>query len=526
MSVWLALAFSGLALQRVQQTLDPSLWRSLPLVLVHTHAQRTQVVACSQQAAQAGVHAGMSLSAAQALLGSNLVWFPYQPEQTAATRQQLASWAYQFSSQVALFPSAEGDGLIIEIGGSHRLLGPTVQAAAHIQGALKMLGYMASEASAATPAAARLLARARMAGLSCPAHFVSQASSLLPQSPETDLRQRLSGIPVSLLPWDSSLIHKLELLGLKQLGDLFQLPRAAFARRLGPDCLNTLDQLLGMQPEPQIFLIPATGFSEQLELPSDLSDVLRLLVPLKHLLLLLSGFLRARGWGAKTLVLRAFHDHTYGVAHPPTQVVLRLALPQRNPDTLLALFRERFSRVILPRAATALQLQLQDHEIWQGYHDNLLPGPDPDNHEREQAQLLQILQARLGEQAVFSLACRDDHRPEQAWQRCEPGIRVRARRSEATSSLSPAPWQRPGIILKSPLPLPAPAAPQDLPSYRGALTYLTGPERIEAGWWDLASEALPVARDYFVARNRSGQTLWIYREHAPPHAWFLQGFFA
>jgi len=56
---------------------------------------------------------------------------------------------------------------------------------------------------------------------------------------------------------------------------------------------------------------------------------------------------------------------------------------------------------------------------------------------------------------------------------------------------------------------------------------VAGPERIESGWWDFGSPSRnPVFRDYFVARNPRGQTLWIYRELAAPRRWFLHGFFA
>jgi protein ImuB len=51
---------------------------------------------------------------------------------------------------------------------------------------------------------------------------------------------------------------------------------------------------------------------------------------------------------------------------------------------------------------------------------------------------------------------------------------------------------------------------------------LAGPERIEAGWWD----EKPVSRDYFVARNPRGETLWVYRELSTPRQWYLHGVFA
>jgi protein ImuB len=58
-----------------------------------------------------------------------------------------------------------------------------------------------------------------------------------------------------------------------------------------------------------------------------------------------------------------------------------------------------------------------------------------------------------------------------------------------------------------------------------ALQLLSGPERIESGWWD----AELVARDYFIAQLPGGALVWIYRARVPALAtgpcWFLQGRF-
>jgi len=83
--------------------------------------------------------------------------------------------------------------------------------------------------------------------------------------------------------------------------------------------------------------------------------------------------------------------------------------------------------------------------------------------------------------------------------------------------------QRPLLILPAPQPLPQ---QDEHPGYGGQLALVTGPERIEAGWWDFGDPHRPtVHRDYFVARNRRGQTLWIYRELKQPRGWYLHGFF-
>jgi protein ImuB len=60
------------------------------------------------------------------------------------------------------------------------------------------------------------------------------------------------------------------------------------------------------------------------------------------------------------------------------------------------------------------------------------------------------------------------------------------------------------------------------------LQLLSGPERIESGWWDHAL----VERDYFIAQSADSALVWVYRARLPPgegeqgSGWFLQGRFA
>jgi protein ImuB len=82
---------------------------------------------------------------------------------------------------------------------------------------------------------------------------------------------------------------------------------------------------------------------------------------------------------------------------------------------------------------------------------------------------------------------------------------------------------RPVWLLAPPEPLPERGL---LPLLDGRpLQLLSGPERIEAGWWDheLAE------RDYFIAQDGQGALLWLYRARLPStdsSGWFLQGRFA
>ena len=73
-----------------------------------------------------------------------------------------------------------------------------------------------------------------------------------------------------------------------------------------------------------------------------------------------------------------------------------------------------------------------------------------------------------------------------------------------------------------------PLAERDtLPLLEGrALHLLSGPERIETGWWD----GEPAARDYFIAQASDGSLVWVYCGRLPTTPgevrWFLQGRFA
>ena len=68
---------------------------------------------------------------------------------------------------------------------------------------------------------------------------------------------------------------------------------------------------------------------------------------------------------------------------------------------------------------------------------------------------------------------------------------------------------------------------------QGVLQLVTGPHRIEGGWWHRAGEGadqhtLNVQRDYWVAFSEHAGVLWIYQERLAKDetAWYLQGTFS
>jgi protein ImuB len=523
MALWLALALPALPLQLAARAFDDA-DAQLPLIVTDGPAQRPLVAFCNAHAHAAGIRPGLKLAAAQAL-ASPLIAQPRQPARESAALHELACWAYQFSGAIVPHDSDHNPGLLIEIGGSLRLFGGRALLLRRLRAELAGLGYQACFALAPAPLAARWLALARSRGL------VTVRDALDPAG----LAAALDPLPLAIACAAAErqpLLATLDALGLHTLGALRQLPRAALRRRIDAALLDDLDRAHGDRPDPQPAFEPPVRFDARIELPADLTDSARLMIPAERLLRSLEGFLRGRDAGATRLEFSALHSPRRAQPVPPTGIVLTLAAPERDAVRLSRLLAERLTRVQLPEPAIALRLYVETLQRFAAVNASLLPpAPAHDGADAGWLHLAETLHARLGSQRVFQLQTVDDHRPEHAQQQVPLAALAPMPDPAATPSAeAPAPL-RPMLLLPQPHPLPIdPAAdPADPPpAYGGPLTLIAGPERIEAGWWTLGPEARnsAVHRDYFVARNARGQTLWVFRELAAPRGWFLHGFFA
>jgi protein ImuB len=228
-----------------------------------------------------------------------------------------------------------------------------------------------------------------------------------------------------------------------------------------------------------------------------------LLFAAKRLILELAGFLRMKQAGITRLKLTLRHED-----RRPTVVTLGFSAPSRDPQRILRLLRERLARVELPQRVEAILLESEEARPLDSRNLSLFP--EDNVPEEERSAVLDHLRARLGVDAVYSIASHADHRPELAWRACEPGA------AEHGAGGRP---ERPLWLLDQPRRL---QVEEEAPALDGPLTLLAGPERIEGGWWD----GNDVARDYFVAANGQGRRFWIFRERGAASTWFLQGIFA
>jgi len=409
----------------------------------------------------------------------------------------LAIRAQRFTPRVSVAPP---DGLLLEVAGSLHLFAGVTGLRRELMAECLSLRVRPMLAFAPTPLAALTAARA------------GQPLVI------TDLAQlvgQLAPLPLDALRWPEETRARLARTGVRTIGAVLRLPRAGFARRFGVAQLAMLDALTGRTRELRAAFQAPVRFRRRRELDCELSDQGQLLTELAPLLAALGAFLTARQCGVMELECRLVHRQA-----PPTRCVLTLAAPCADEHQLAALFGERLNTLQLPAPVRACELradQLLPQQppgrcLWQ-------PGEHGGEAGEQSGGLIDRLRARLGPEAVYGLGLRQEHRPEGAWIVTRPPIPARrvacGRATDAPGEAGP---KRPLWLLPAPQPL---AAQNGLPRRRGPLRLLTEPERIETGWWDGGE----VARDYYTAIDLRGVRLWVFRERAAPHGWFLHGVF-
>lgn len=422
--------------------------------------------------------------------------------------------AQGFTPRVALESS---DAVLLELAGSVRLFGGLPALLRALRAAFPRPLRLAL---APTPLAAVLLARA---GANC--------CILDPAR----LHGRLAPLPLTLLRWPEEELGRLAGMGVYTLAELLRLPRAGLARRIGQERLWQLDRLTGARPDPRASLAQPERFRERLDPDYETRDRERLLSTLQPALERLELFLRERQRGITRLSLQLHHRRA-----APVTCVLRCVAPEYRAARFTALLAAQLERLVLAEPVHRLELSAGrlrrffacSAPLWTAGEQGGAPAA------AQAPEFLETLLARLGEQAVYGLAEIDEHRPERQQRRVWPsfaaascevreGTRtVNSPRKQVGFAAAPAGVARPLGLFDVPRPLEvqrdASGHVRALHHEGRALTLVSGPERIQTGWWDGGE----IARDYYVAAAADGARWWIFRECEAPRRWFVHGCFA
>ncbi|MEJ0100553.1 MAG: DNA polymerase Y family protein [Pseudomonadota bacterium] len=409
--------------------------------------------------------------------------------------------AQTFTPRVAV---ESADAVLLELAGSQRMFGGLTELLRALRAAFPRPLQLAL---APTPLAAVLLARAgRNCCITSPARLAS----------------RLAPLPLVHLHWPEDERIRLGNMGVTTLGELLRLPRAGLARRVGPQRLDELDRLAGNRPDPRVLLAPVARFQRRIDPDHETTDRERLLAVLAPTLARLEEFLREREHGVMALRLQLQHRHA-----EPTSCVLRCVVPEYRAARFTALLAARLESLALPAPVHRMELTAGRLRRFHATNASLwTPGEHGGGAAAAQTpEFLQTLVARLGDNAVHGLAQVDEHRPERQSRSVWPALAMASRVESLASKPVPGAARPLGLLEKPQLLV---AIRDDLGQVQRLLhqgqelRLVSGPERIQSGWWDGAD----VARDYYVARTADGAQWWIFRECAPARRWFVHGCFA
>ncbi len=466
--LWLCLFFPRLPIE-LRQPFDQG-----AVAITDRAASRRFLIACNPAASRKGLKPGLDATLALAREPDLRLIERSRPQEVVAL-QGLATWADEFSSEVC--SDAERWLLWLEVGAGLGCFGGLENLLGRIGSGLKALSYSALSGVAPTMEAAALLA---CQGISSPTLDTGSMAEVLSPLPLFAL---------ALSPW---ILDSLAASGLKTIGEVMALPRAALARRFDPRVTDYLQRLLGECPDvrPRHRIPPAYSRCCDFVEPVVTSEAL--LFPLRRLLQEFQGYLRGRDTAIQELLILLKHR-----GRTTTSITLRTTDPERDAEALFILVREHLERIQL--SAPVEEMLLSANRFVTPIDRQRTLFESQRQKDADWMALLDKLRARLGERAVRQLALGDDHRPEKAWQTGDV----------SRLQVLPEPYPDRPLWIFEPILL------QSLPKLLGR------PERIEAGWW----EGMDSSRDYYLAETAAGARCWVFRE-ALTHRWFLQGLWA
>lgn len=507
-SVWLPL-WPIERMRRAQPELVPD---DTPLALVETGVNGIRITAVNPLAAVKGVRIGQALADARAIFPA-LLTQPADARRDRSALMRLARWCGRYGPN----RNIDGDdGIWIDITGVAHLYGGEAALLDDLALRLKRFSLTVRLGLADTLGAAHALAR------------FSPASPVNAGVGES--AAALAKLPVEALRLTPESILLLKRLGLKRIGDLYRLPRAALERRFrsvkGIEAvLARLDQALGRRTEPCRPLTEPPALYVQRSWPDPLVSAAQIEAETVHLAEELCAHLAARGLGARRLCLSLYRsDGSIAEARAG------LSAPSWSPDHMTALLGEKLAALDAGFGVDVMVLAAAQVERPSIQQEALAARLQSDAR-TDAAQLVDRLTNRLGASRVSRIVPRSSHISERAQAR----VPALARRQEGAWPPPTGPTP-PSLLLPSPEPIrvvaEVPEGPPASFTWRRVerrIVRAQGPQRIAPEWWDEIATKKSGTRDYYRVEDEDGAGYWVFREGLYGRGeeelprWFLHG---
>lgn len=461
---------------------------------------RVVVTAANKLAMAQGIYKGMVLADAKALCPSLHV-IDDKPTLAAQLIDRIAEWCIRFTPVAA--PN-HPNGIILDASGCAHLWGGEESYIKDLTGRLTKRGYTVRAAMADTVGCAWAMAR-------------YDKSTIVENGKQ---QQVLSLLPVAALRLDDDAIALLQKLGLRQVGDVFNLPHTSLRRRFGAPLLQRLRQALGEEEEAVVPVCPTEPYQERLPCTELIKTRQGIEAALQIVLSGLCSRLRKEGKGLRKAFFR-----TYRMNGGVSGIEISTAQPSQNEGHLFQLFSINLSLVepkegielFLLGATLVENAETKQEAFWQP-QSGLLDG--------SVSALIDRFTARFGQDALQRFLPTESYWPERSFKQTtdlkeQPSTEWKLDRPRPLQLLSP-----PELITVT---APIPDYPPLNFRYKSKLHKIVkadGPERIEQEWWIQDGEH----RDYYAVEDEDGRRYWLYRsghynETTAPQ-WFLHGFFA
>ncbi|MGE4220310.1 MAG: DUF6504 family protein [Alphaproteobacteria bacterium] len=463
------------------------------------------VYAVNAAAEVEGILPGMGLADARTLV-PDLLMATADPAGDAAALRHLAQWCERYTPWVT--PDG-AEGLLLDISGCAHLFGDEARLLADLGARLTDMGLASRSAAADTPGAAWAVSR----------HGREPETVVAPGGQ----RRVLAALPVASLRLDPAAADRLVRLGLRWVGDLYAIPRAALAARCGLDALRRLDQALGDIDEPVSPLQPVASHRVRMGFAEPVATTEAIAAALDRLLDSLCRMLAQDGRGGRRFELALFRTD-----RRMQRLSVGTGRPLRDPAPVARLFAERLDGLDIGFGIETMLLAATVTEPLDAAQIALAERQEQDADRL--TDLVAALSNRLGAARVIRYLPLESHMPDRAYR-------------EVPAAALPAPprWDRPRDpirplrLLCQPEVLETAALPvKDAPpggfrwrrrSYR--VQAAVGPERILPEWWRGTGAWDGGARDYWRVQAAEGGQFWIFRKNAPgvPSRWFMHGLF-
>jgi protein ImuB len=473
--------------------------RKIPFVVRVSDHGRMVVSAANAPAQKYGIHKGMVMADARALLPT-LEVRDDPPELIQKLLTRVAEWCIRFTPVAAIDTP---DGVLLDVTGCSHLWGGDELYLKEIISRLERRGYQVQAAMADTIGAAWAIAR------------FGRGSMVVESGKHQEV---IKALPPESLRLDDESVIRLRKLGLLRVGQLINLGRTALRRRFGPTLLIRLDQSLGKAIEAIHAVLPEEPYSERLPCLEPISTATGIEIALDNLLMQLCFRLRQDQKGLRSACLKCFR-----IDGKVEQVSIGTHRPSHHVAHLFKLFSLKLSSIEPELGIELFVLEAPKVEDLTGEQEKIWESSGDLADERI-SELIDRLTGKVGTQAIRRFLPAEHYWPERS-------VKVAASVSEVPTTE----WQnekiRPVRLLQVPeiieVTAPIPDYPPMLFRHQEKIHQVVkadGPERIEQEWWLQQGQH----RDYYRVEDESGHRYWIFRlghYHDKNYRWFLHGYF-